>query len=336
MSLQTFLAKTRPAQPWFVAIARQRLLRLTRNGTGYLWDLTVPVADPQLAAFLHGTRGRGGAALTDVYICARLMSEGPKVFEPGVRTCEALENISLSVDGDAFHPPFPTFAIQLPTDFARKRLVPYTGGWDGNGEHHPDFVIVRHEADEGILLVASYFSSYQAISNTLRLDKGVMLEESWDRDKQLDGSLPMTGEERGLSERLIRLAVNVALMATNYGVRKLGYSNPEHAARLERRARKGGPHAAANREELAGLPVHYGFAQEVPLWRVATADEEREAREFGAGGWTTRPHWRRGHWRSQPYGPRGSLRKQVAIPAVLVNGHLLGVGAERTAVTYRE
>ena len=74
--------------------------------------------------------------------------------------------------------------------------------------------------------------------------------------------------------------------------------------------------------------------------RLSTCTRERETatehHEGGEkGGWTVTPHWRRGHWRSQPCGPGRSERKRVAIPAVLVNGHLFLGSMADTMATYR-
>jgi hypothetical protein len=47
------------------------------------------------------------------------------------------------------------------------------------------------------------------------------------------------------------------------------------------------------------------------------------------------PHRRRGHYRMQACGPGLTLRRRIAVAAVLVNGHLfLGERAEASA-TYR-
>jgi len=68
-------------------------------------------------------------------------------------------------------------------------------------------------------------------------------------------------------------------------------------------------------------PMRYAFAEEVALYHK----EPGEVHENG-GGWTVKPHWRRGHWRSQPCGPGRSERRRIAIPSVLVNGQLMVAG----------
>jgi hypothetical protein len=80
-------------------------------------------------------------------------------------------------------------------------------------------------------------------------------------------------------------------------------------------------------------PVCYAFAQEITPYR-REAGAVREGAN-GTGGRTVSPHWRRGHWRSPVCGLGRQGRRRVAIPSVLVNGHLfLGTPAD-TVTTYR-
>src|SRR5205085_1345437 len=122
-----------------------------------------------------------------------------------------------------------------------------------------------------------------------------------------------------------KLALNVCLMATAYGVRCLGPGNPSYYERLKRHVkvgRKRGQEQAEKAEmEFRTVPVRYAFAQEVTLYRRETSEDHSDT--SGSGGWTVNPHWRRGHWRWQPCGPARQERRRVAIPSVLVNGHLL-------------
>jgi len=85
--------------------------------------------------------------------------------------------------------------------------------------------------------------------------------------------------------------------------------------------------------ELRTTPVRYAFSQEVTLYQHEP--EEVRTAGNGTGGWTVCPHWRRGHWRSQVCGPGRQERKRVAIPSVLVNGHLFLGAASDTVATYR-
>lgn len=145
----------------------------------------------------------------------------------------------------------------------------------------------------------------------------------------------MTSEEKALGSSLSKLALNVCLMATAYGVKSLGPANPSHYERLQKYAklaRKRGQEEMVKAEmEVRMAPVRYSFAQEVTLYHHETGSVEGN----GNGGWTVSPHWRRGHWRSQPCGTGRQDRRRVAIPSVLVNGHLFLGSASDTMTTYR-
>jgi len=78
--------------------------------------------------------------------------------------------------------------------------------------------------------------------------------------------------------------------------------------------------------------VRYAFARRS---RCTRRSRSRTTTGAGEGGWTVAPHWRRDHWRAQPCGPGRQERRRVAIPSVLVNGHLFVGGRADTVATYR-
>jgi hypothetical protein len=73
--------------------------------------------------------------------------------------------------------------------------------------------------------------------------------------------------------------------------------------------------------------VRYAFALEVISSR---RDQTTGRHGLGEGGWTVSPHWR---W--QPCGAGRQERRRVAIPSVLVNGHLFLGSPADTVATYR-
>ena len=224
--------------------------------------------------------------------------------------------------------------IELPADYTRKRVVPF-----GEGGHAPDIVVVRHEPEAGCVLLAMHLTSHQVLTRLLKLDPAWTLEETWEKGKQAwdaKDTLGMTPEEAALGSALSKLALNVCLMATAYGVRCLGPANPSHYERLKRfaqLARKRGREFERADLEVRLVPVQYAFAQEVTLYRREAGEVRTEG--SGGGGWTVSPHWRRGHWRSQVCGPGRQERRRVAIPSVLVNAHLFVGAASDTVATYR-
>jgi hypothetical protein len=266
---------------------------------------------------------------------SRTLAEGPKLFAFDALTCEALENFDLNVGTGDYLQPFPSVVIELPVDYTKKRVVPFDAG-----KHSPNFLIVCHEPAASCVMVTMHLTSHQVMTRLLKLDPAWTLEEMWAkgaRSWDAKDSLGMTPEETALGSALSRLALNVCLIATAYGVRCLGPANPSHHERLKRYAKlaqKRGPEKAEQAEmELRAMPVRYAFAQEVALYQREPSEVRTEA--DGTGGWTVSPHWRRGHWRWQPCGPGRQERRRVAIPSVLVNGHLfLGTPAD-TVTTYR-
>src|SRR6202023_1219858 len=77
----------------------------------------------------------------------------------------------------------------------------------------------------------------QVLTRLLKLDPAWSLEEMWAkgaRSWDAKHTLGMTPEETVLGNVLSKLALNVCLMATAYGVRCLGPSNPSHYERLKR------------------------------------------------------------------------------------------------------
>jgi hypothetical protein len=264
-----------------------------------------------------------------------MLSEGPKVFAFDALACEALENFDLSVSTADYLQPFPTVVIELPEDYTKKRVVPFDAG-----RHAPDFVLVRHEPKAGCVMVTMHMTSHQVLTRLLKLDPDWSLEEMWAKGAQpwsAEDTLGMTLEETALGSALPKLALNVCLMATAYGLRCLGPANPSHYERLKRHAqlaRKRGREQQQKAEwELRTVPVRYAFAQEVTLYQHEPGEVHSPTN--GVGGWTVCPHWRRGHWRSQACGPGRQERRRVAIPSVLVNSHLFVGAASDTVATYR-
>jgi hypothetical protein len=86
-------------------------------------------------------------------------------------------------------------------------------------------------------MVAMHMTSHQVMTRLLKLDPAWTLEEMWSKGKRTwdaKDSLDMTPEETVLGSALSKMALNVCLMATAYGVRCLGPSNPSHYERLKR------------------------------------------------------------------------------------------------------
>jgi hypothetical protein len=159
---------------------------------------------------------------------------------------------------------------------------------------------VRHEPEAGSVLVTMHLTSHQVLTRLLKLDPAWTLEETWDKAQRAwsdRDTLGMTPEEVALGGALTKLALNVCLLATAYGVRRLGPANSSHYERLKRHAQLARKRGRDQREraemEVRTAPVRYAFAQEVLLYRREVGEVHSPAN--GTGGWTVSPHWRRGH-----------------------------------------
>jgi hypothetical protein len=333
MSFANALSVLRPTLPYYVALTKYGLLRITKDT--FEFD-PHPAAPPLAVEMAKAVFTMGASSCTESFVMSRTLAEGPKVFAfSDALTCEALENFDLSVSTADYLQPFPSVVIELPDDYTKKRVVPFE-----EGSHAPDFLIVRHEPEAGCVLVSMHLTSHQVLTRLLKLDSAWTLEEMWEKGKrmwQATDTLGMTAEEAVLGSALSKLALNVCLMATAYGVKCLGPANPSHYERLKRfakLARKRGREQQEKAElDVRIMPVRYTFAQEVTLYRRETGEVRSEVN--GGGGWTVSPHWRRGHWRSQPFGPGRQERRRVAISSVLVNGHLFAGSPVDTVATYR-
>jgi hypothetical protein len=278
---------------------------------------------------------------------SQLARFGPKVFTFDALTCEALENFTLSVPATDYHQPFAQVVIQLPDDYAASRVVPHA-----KGDAVPDFLIVeRFDLASGGVPggVPDGVAKGCMVLLLIQMDTGMFTGHLLilNEDKTLDEVV--TDTSAGLEEHvgagvinlrraLMRLALNINLMATCYGVRKLGFLNPSYCARLSKRlAKNHRPELhTQNEAELRAAPVLYTFDQQVTLFqRQNSGQNGTPPPPTGPGtGARKSPHWRRGHWRSQPFGAGRTQRKLVMIPSVLVNADLFLGKPGDTSATY--
>jgi hypothetical protein len=324
MSFASALNILQPTLPYYLAVKQFDLLRITPHR----FEFHPHEAAPAIALSMVSTVFQMGASsCIETLVMSRTLAQGPKLFTFDALTCEALENFELSLSTTDYSQPFPSVVIELPADYTRKRVVPFDAG-----QHSPDFVIVRHEPEAQCVMVVMHMTSHQAMTRLLKLDSAWTLEEMWAKGKRTwdaSDSLDMTPEETVLGSALSKMALNVCLMATAYGVRCLGPSNPSHYERLKRyvkvAAKKGRERLERAEMDVLMAPVRYAFAEDVTLFHRETGEGWSDK-----GGWTVTPHWRRGHWRWQPCGPGRSERRRIAIPSVLVNAHKL-VGEQHRA-----
>src|ERR1022692_3862611 len=275
MSLASALNLLRPTMPYYLALAKYDLLHLDANTFEYRPHPGAPELASELAKTVFTM---GASACIESYVMSRMLSEGPKVFAFDALTCEALENFDLNVSTADYLQPFPTVTIELPHDYTKKRAVPFDDGIRiDEGTHAPDYLVIRHEPNAGCVLVLMHMTSHQVLTRLLKLDPAWTLEEMWakgSRSWDAKDSLSMTAEEKALGSSLSKLALNVCLMATAYGVKCLGPANPSHYERLQKYAklaRKRGQEATMKAEMEEGTArVRFFFARKVTFFHRKT------------------------------------------------------------------
>jgi hypothetical protein len=126
-----------------------------------------------------------------------------------------------------------------------------------------------------------------------------------------DGLLP---DEKTLGLICRRVALNLILLATNYGLTDpQPYNRPHYEDMLKRRKKRPDIYD----KQLKNYPFYYQIQQTLPLTKT-----RRDPSPYQGGTHASpRPHWRSGHWKTQHYGPGNSLEKEIFVEEVHVNAH---------------
>lgn len=265
-----------------------------------------------------------GFCLTGVelYAISRLLHRGPKVVTPTVQQCEVMARAELSVSLNRYQQPFNPLIVQYPREWAQRMA-------HDQGIPTLQFTILDHHTDLPSIHLAHFVAEYTGGSylfmvGSSNLDPTMTIEEIAVivRDQHTIGMEPTETQAADLARRV---ALNVALLGTNYGVVPVGPAESPHQVQLRAQARRLGQRlgkrarlAARVAREQQLDPRYYAIQQTVPLTRKRIQRDE-------LGGTThasPRPHWRSGYWRQQPYGPRIAPKyRQIFIPEVFVNSH---------------
>lgn len=110
MSFASTLDVLRPTLPCYLALAKHRLLRLSRDN----FELHPnPVAPSLATAMAQAVFAMGASTCVESFVMSRTLAEGPKVFAFNALTCEALENFDLSLGTTDYLQPFPSVVMDL-------------------------------------------------------------------------------------------------------------------------------------------------------------------------------------------------------------------------------
>lgn len=264
------------------------------------------------------------ASVGQAWILAGFAAQGVKVYAPSLAEAESLGQIDINISCDLYRQPFECFAVALPAGLFPDEI---------SGAHGRVFAIIgRFIRSHGHALLA--LNTLGDGPQDMRGDYVWCDDEKGTVESHIAGlkHAAFTTPERAALDRCRRLYMNACLLLTHYGAKKIGAANPDYERRLlESLGKKKLPPnvRAANERHLKAMPVVYGFDQHVRIYESDTAGDS-----CGAGGWSVRPHWRRGHWAQQAHGPAGSLRKLVFRPAVMVNAERFAGDAANTRAVY--
>lgn len=330
-----WLNKFRTVQPLYAALSHPEYGVRERDGrpafepgVGHLLADTTPPANVPTAEwrqFLRNvTSDRVGDDRAGAWVLAGLAIEGVKVFAPTASEFTALTKINLNIGWADYRQPFGTFVTAIPEELA--------GGLSVGGRpaiaviSRADYagrvvamVVVTDDPDHAAHSIACWPQDCSAtIEETFASYEEVRLDDD---------------REEGAFDVCRRAAMNACLTLVQFGVRRLGYSNPEYAERLAASLLKrkvSDRRKEVNRAAMKLVPDVYAISQDVQLH-----DTEGGAYERGDDPTAERkPHWRRGHWRRQQHGERFALRRLVFIKPVLINARKFAGDRGQTVASY--
>jgi hypothetical protein len=289
-------------------------------------QLENPVARTFFREILIGDLGiiRKGLDLASLYCYSRAVAFGPKVLQPSLEQCVALENTELRIPFAMYKQPFPSVIVEFPKEYRQIAAERY-------GVRCAEGVIACHDAVSGCIVLSEIRSTEASMVNIMIPTTENSIEESL---RVANSNPELTAGEQTLMQAIGRVAINFSLLLTTAGVVNRGPSDPKEYQRLKRRAKEKNVRKASQaRLMMRTMPRIIEFDQKVTFYEERTV---RSSTEPGRTGSHTpkKPHWRRGHWRNQPVGPGRTESKLVFIPPVFIKSELFGGNLMNTRTTY--
>lgn len=266
-----------------------------------------------------------------LYGLSKALASGPKLIRPTYEQCTALANCEANLPFADYEQPYPVVIVELPPQWQHEQgeqLMQHQGDIPGGWTKPPKYVVAFHDKENGYLridVVADAergFDWYNVISP---LHQGHTIEES------LNAESPESGPD--LDQALIneRLAVNLCLMMTCYGVRDAG---PLHLKTPKTRRKRAEKNREQERAKMLARNVSLlEFNQKVMFFNQHESPVDEREGEIGTHA-SPRPHWRRGHFRRVPWGQGRAARKLVFIRPTLVSRRFFAGDIGDTTTTY--
>ena len=266
---------------------------------------------------------------------SEIVATGPKIFSFSSRVCESLEEIELTLNCMDYKQPFPTFCFDFPEDYCTNRLIPSDNedisNWDST--HFPYYAVIKHDEERNLIWVYVLMSSGYSLTRFFSLKENLTLEECFMgvRDIVAGEHEDLLNElEKKMTDRIIRIMCNTALLSVNYGFeKKYDEVKEKMIKKLDKCPEK---FRSKMKFDILTRPDIYNFNQNITLFH--TSNESNCS--SNNTGINVKPHWRKCHWRNQPYGEKLSLRKKIMIPPVFINAEMFSGNLSNTKVIYTQ
>ena len=244
----------------------------------------------------------GAKDVLECWMCSLMLESGPKVMQPNMEVCRVVTETPINVTCGEYRQPFPVFLIELPDEF-RKEVG------SRNGVECPRIIKILHDERVGCVTVVWHT---QGEHNMAVCDMDTMDYDSIEeRIQEMECGKPHVA-------RVLRVALNLSLLLTQYGVRVEG---PLAAKTLERQKKKNAESKSPRRRTRAQIQLRRSldlitFEQDVVFKGWSESTENATAGE----GSPKSPHWRRGHFKRVRIGLGRRETKRIFIPSTFVNG----------------
>lgn len=269
-------------------------------------------------------------ALMELFVTAKMMAQGPKVFRPSMEQCLALAQMEPRFGCGDHKQPYPTMVVEFPERFSQLKGGRCTDDLGHEGFFRPLFCIVHHAPEVPAIVCSTSWSSGQSIVRTLHHhgaeQKTTTIAEVFARAATVPpGSDDINEMEEDSSVSCLRVAINALSLLFHYGHRT-DPENPSYVERLKRhrkvQEKRGDLKKLEQTKRDLALAVQVcDFEQKIVLFDTHGPQRvSYNGTDLGEIR-SVRPHWRRGHMRMQPHGPHSSLRKLVVIKPILIHAN---------------
>ncbi len=254
---------------------------------------------------------------------SRSIAGGPKLFQPTVEDCEALENTQCSIAFNDYKQPYQVVIIEFPEEYKNKLAGLY------KMKQGPSHAFVHYENNK-FIAVHAFFDKNNVLSHiTPARPEYKTIEDAITYNRRAEDN------EVKVAELAQRLAVNFCMVMTLMGIKDQGPLDQKSYEKAKKLARSSNSEESRQGKKLLAATVNcITFIQKIKLYEEEVA-APTTIHEDGEGYHRSpKPHWRRGHYRNQRCGVQLTETRLVFIKPVLVRASVFAGDLSDTEVTY--